>query len=177
LMGLEGAGFLFVKEEHAAALRPNVAGWLSHEEGIRFLFEGSGHLRYDRPIKRSAAMFEGGNVNAVGCAALEASLDILLAIGPAAIWKHVNALLDGYENAFVSRGFRSLRAADDARRSCTLGLSPPADRTVMDIYAGLAARGVACATPDGVLRLSPHWPNAASEIPIVIDALDEVLRG
>src|SRR5262249_23746453 len=51
LMGLEGAGFLYVSPDRVDALRPNVAGWLSHEDPLDFLFRGPGLLRYDRPIK------------------------------------------------------------------------------------------------------------------------------
>jgi selenocysteine lyase/cysteine desulfurase len=51
LMGLEGVGFLYVRQARAAQLRPNVAGWLSHQRGLGFLFEGPGHLRYDRLLK------------------------------------------------------------------------------------------------------------------------------
>jgi selenocysteine lyase/cysteine desulfurase len=34
---------------------------------------------------------------------------------------------------------------------------------------------VACATPDGVLRLAPHWPNDEEEIPRLLRVLDEVM--
>src|SRR6185369_4856210 len=36
LMGLEGAGFLYVSPKRIEALRPHVAGWLSHEDAIAF---------------------------------------------------------------------------------------------------------------------------------------------
>ena len=50
LMGLEGTGILYAKESVHDQLSPNTAGWISHENGFQFLFEGAGHLRYDRPI-------------------------------------------------------------------------------------------------------------------------------
>src|SRR5262249_23977936 len=40
LMGLEGAGFLYVNPSRVEALRPHVAGWLSHEDAIAFLLRG-----------------------------------------------------------------------------------------------------------------------------------------
>ena len=54
LMGLEGCGFVYISPRQMERLVPRVAGWLSHEDGLRFLFEGEGHLRYDRPIRRRA---------------------------------------------------------------------------------------------------------------------------
>ncbi|MEC7948318.1 MAG: aminotransferase class V-fold PLP-dependent enzyme, partial [Myxococcota bacterium] len=52
LMGLDGFGFAAIGPRALARMRPRVAGWLSHEDPVRFLFEGPGELRYDRPIRR-----------------------------------------------------------------------------------------------------------------------------
>jgi selenocysteine lyase/cysteine desulfurase len=175
LMGLEGCGFLYVHPSRVGEFRPNTAGWLSHEEGLRFLFEGPGHLRYDRPIKRSVDFLEGGNYNTAGLAGLEASLDLIQQIGVSAIHDHVNGYLDVLESGLVARGFQSLRSTDARYRSCTLGLLPPAGVSVVDLQRELGARGIACALPDGVLRFTPHWPNDVSEIPFVLESIDQIL--
>jgi cysteine desulfurase / selenocysteine lyase len=175
LMGLEGAGFLYVHPARAGTLRPHFAGWLSHEECFRFLFEGEGHLRYDRPIRRSADFLEIGNCNGAGLAGLEASVDLILSLGVAEIHAHVNGYLDALEDGLLMRGFTSLRAREPERRSCILGVLPPASRgvTTVALYPELSARGVVCATPDGVLRFTPHWPNALEEVPFVLSMVDE----
>ena len=66
LMGLEGTGFLYAAPERAAALEPRLAGWLSHEDAVGFLFEGEGHLRYDRPIRPQIDFLEAGAQNVTG---------------------------------------------------------------------------------------------------------------
>jgi selenocysteine lyase/cysteine desulfurase len=175
LMGLEGCGFLYAHPSRVAELRPNTAGWLSHEEGLRFLFEGPGHLRYDRPIKRSVDFLEGGNYNTAGLAGLEASLDLIQQLSVPAIHEHVNGYLDVLEAGLVARGFQSLRNPDARYRSCTLGLLPPAGISVVDLQRELGVRGVACALPDGVLRFTPHWPNNVSEIPFVLESIDQIV--
>ena len=175
LMGLEGCGFLYVHPSRVAELRPSTAGWLSHEEGLRFLFEGPGHLRYDRPIKRTVDFFEGGNYNTAGLAGLEASLDLIQQLGVSAIHEHVNGYNDVLEAGLVKRGFQSLRHKDARYRSCTLGLLPPAGVSVVDLQHQLGDRGIACALPDGVLRFTPHWPNNQAEIPFVLESLDQIL--
>lgn len=175
MMGLEGCGFLYVHPSRVSELRPNVAGWLSHEEGLRFLFEGPGHLRYDRPIKRRVDFFEGGNCNAAGFAGLEASLDLIQQLSVSTIHEHVNGYIDGLESGLVARGFQSLRARDARYRSCTLGLLPPAGISVVDVQRELGVRGIACALPDGVLRFTPHWPNNVAEIPFVLESMDQIL--
>lgn len=175
LMGCEGLGFLYVRPERLAELRPRVAGWLSHEGGLRFLLEGAGHLRYDRPIRRSVDFIEGGAGNTVGCAALEASIGLIAQLGPAAVWAHVQAYLDVLEAGLIARGFVSLRSRDPAARSCILSVLPPNPGDVLGLQRELAERGVACSTPDGLLRFSPHWPNHPDEVPLVLDAVDGAL--
>ncbi len=175
LMGLEGVGFLYVAPERVGALRPAVAGWTSHEEAFRFLFEGAGHLRYDRPIKKSAELFEGGANNALGCAALEASLDLILELGVDNIYRHVGSLLEPLEAGLVERGFTSLRASDAARRSCTLSVLPPEGVDVIELRKQLTERSVSCSIPDGRLRFAPHWPNSAEQVPELLAVVDESL--
>lgn len=175
MMGGEGLGFLYIRAERLAELRPRVAGWLSHEDGLKFLLEGSGHLRYDRPVRRSADFVEGGAANTVGCAALEAALTLIAEIGPAAIFEHVQGYLDALEAGLVDRGFVSLRARDPAARSGILSVLPPNPGELLGLQRELAERGVACSTPDGLLRFAPHWPNGHDEVPFVLAAVDAAL--
>jgi selenocysteine lyase/cysteine desulfurase len=175
LMGLEGAGFLYVSPERIDALRPNVAGWLSHEDPVGFLLRGPGLLRYDKPIRRRADLFEGGNVNTAGLAGLEASLDLLQQLGVPAIYAHVNAILDPLEAGLVARGWTSLRSRDPRQRSCTLSLTPPAGVGPVELQAALGARGVSCSIPDGLVRFTPHWPNDVAQATEVLAAVDAAL--
>jgi selenocysteine lyase/cysteine desulfurase len=175
LMGLEGVALLYVRQTRAAALRPVVAGWLSHEDGVRFLFDGPGHLRYDRPIRARADLVEGGAMPVVVLAALEAATEPILALGVPEILEHVQAFHDGLEPGLLARGFQSLRSAVPAQRSGILSVLPPAGVDVVALHAGLGRRGISCTIPDGRLRFAPHWPNALAEVPVVLDALDEAL--
>jgi cysteine desulfurase/selenocysteine lyase len=175
LMGLEGAGFVYVSPRVVGRLRPRVAGWLSHEQPDSFLHAGPGHLRYDRPIRQSADFLEGGTLSAVGFAALGASVEVLLELGVPAIFSHVNRYLDELEPLVVARGFRSLRAPDPERRSCILSFLPKPGMNLEQLRTALGKRGVVCAIPDGLLRFAPHWPNHLDEIPLVDRVLCEAL--
>jgi cysteine desulfurase / selenocysteine lyase len=172
LMGVEGAGFLYVSPDRIDALRPNVAGWLSHEDAIGFLLRGPGLLRYDRPIKQRADFLEGGNVNTAGLAGLEASLDLILQLGVPAIFAHVNRILDALEGGLLERGFRSLRSRDPRQRSCTLSVLPPGAASSVELQRLLGARGVSCSVPDGMLRFTPHWPNDVEQVSALLAAVD-----
>jgi hypothetical protein len=82
---------------------------------------------------------------------------------------------DGVEKGLVERGFTSLRAPEEHRRSGILSVFPPAGLSVIDVQHHLATRGVICATPDGALRLSPHWENNLDEVEQVFVATDDAL--
>jgi len=177
LMGVEGAGVLYVRPERLAALRPALAGWLSHEDPVSFLTSGAGHLRYDRPLRRDASVFEAGSQSALAQAALDASLGLILDLGVAAIHAHANRYLDRLEPALRERGFGSVRAPDPARRSCILSASAPAGRDPRRLREALLREGVAVAIPDGLVRFAPHWPNDADrEVERVVAAVDAALR-
>lgn len=176
LMGPEGGGLLYVSPDRIGALKPRVAGWLSHEDPVGFLLRGPGLLTYDRPIRKRADLFEGGNVNTAGLAGLEASVDLIEQLGVPAIFAHVNGLLDALEPALIERGFRSLRSPDPGQRSCTLSVIPPGGTSAVELGRELVLRGVGCSTPDGLLRFSPHWPNHLTQVSVVLTAVDEALK-
>jgi selenocysteine lyase/cysteine desulfurase len=175
LMGIHGAGFLWLGPGRAAALRPHLAGWLSHEDPVSFLTRGPGHLRYDRPIRPTAAALEGGSSSEVGQAALLASLELLLGLGIPAIHAHANAFLDRLGPGLAARGFALTREADPARRSSFCSAASPPGVDPVRLRDALGARGVAVSLPDGLLRFAPHWPNALAEVELVLGALDEGL--
>lgn len=177
LMGLEGTGMLYLRGSVSRAMKPHLAGWISHEDAFSFLIHGAGLLRYDRPFRADAGLVEGGAFSAVGCFALEASVDVLSGLGVANVHAHVNGYLDALERELVGRGFRSLRAADPAGRSCILGVLPPEGRDAPWWSKALAERGVVTSCPDGVLRFAPHWPNdAGRELGAITGALDDAMR-
>lgn len=176
LMGLEGAGMLYLRGALSRSMRPHLAGWLSHQDAFSFLVDGPELLRYDRPFRADAGLVEGGAFSAVGCVALEASVDLLTSLGVASIHQHVNRYLDALERELVARGFRSLRGESDEQRSCILGVLPPAGdgRDAPWWSKALAERGVVTSCPDGVLRFAPHWPNDLDrELGAVTGALDD----
>lgn len=175
LMAPLGSGFLYVRPERAGALVPRTASWLSHVDPVRFLVEGPGQLRYDRPIRRRADLVEGGGLPEAPLAGLLASLEILLGLGVPAIAAHVAGYLDLLEPELVARGFGVLRSRHPEGRSGILSVEPPPGATAASLARELRGRGVACATPDGVLRFSPHWPNDPGEIPGVLAAVDGAL--
>lgn len=174
LMAPEGMGFLHVAPERASALEPNMAGWLSHEDAFAFLSRAPGELRYDRPFRTGALMAEAGTPNTLGAAGLEASVGVLEAIGIGRIFEHVQAWHDALEPGLVERGFESARMAQADGRSGILSVRPEAAAQAPAWVQALAERGIACASPDGWIRLSPHWPNALDEPERIVETVDAI---
>ncbi len=175
LMGLDGVAIAYASDSARAGLEPLTGAWLSLEDPLRFLFEGEGLLPYDHPVRKELSWMEGGVQNTAALAALQASVGILTELGVDRIHDHVQAWHDAIEPGLLQRGFVSARAADPKARSGTLSVRPPAGHTVPDLAHGLAERGIAVSTPDGWLRLSPHWPNGLGEIEQVLEALDAAM--
>ena len=173
LMGLEGTGILYAKESTHTLLSPNTAGWLSHENGLQFLFEGSGHLRYDRPITKNIQFVEAGVYNAIGLVALEQSIFILQNIGIQNIFDHVNTYFDLIEAHLIQLGFASQRC--HIGKSTILSLKAPSHIDNPQITSILSSKGVSCSYPDGFLRLAPHWCNSLNEIPELHEIFTEIV--
>ncbi len=175
LMGPEGAGLLYVDAARAGRLNPQLAGWLSCEDPFAFLTRAPGELRYDRPLRRDARLFEAGTPNSIGLAGLEASTALLTELGIDSIFDHVQSWLGALEPALVECGFESARMGGKEGRSGILSVRPPDPALAPAWAAALGAQGVACASPDGWIRFSPHWPNALSEVDTVVTAVDEII--
>lgn len=177
LMGMDGLGVAWVSPAARERLRPLTAGWLAAEDPIAFLMGEPGHLSYDKPLRRSLDWMEGGVQTTAAFAALQASLGLLAAIGVDRIAAHVQEWHDAIEPRLQALGLTSARAADPAARSNTLSLRPPPGVSAGALAAALRERGVLVSTPDGWVRLSPHWPNARAEVDLVAEAFREALGG
>jgi cysteine desulfurase / selenocysteine lyase len=177
LMGLEGAGFTYVRPGLAPRLVPRLAGWLSHTDAEAFLFQGPGHLRYDRPLKTSAAVLEGSSTNVVGMAALQAAVSTLLQLGVTDIFEHVQAYLDALEPELEALGCRSLRARKPESRSCILSVRLPEGVDGAAVVTHLRDARIPVSYPDGLLRFSPHFPNSLTEVSAVASELRHALHG
>jgi selenocysteine lyase/cysteine desulfurase len=174
LMGCEGAGVLYVRPRCMQQLSLGLSGWTGHEDAFAFLLGEPNLLRYDRPLARKASFVEQGALSMLSCAALSASLELLLSLGIEAIFEHVNRYLDALEPQLTALGFRSLRAVERPRRSANLCMRPAPGRTAAAWAHALHGAGVEVSTPDGYLRFAPHWPNGLHEIEIVAQELQKL---
>lgn len=170
LMGIEGCGVLYVRPACMQRLSLGLAGWTGVADPFDFLMGKPGLLRYDHETVRKATFVEQGAIGIVNAAALSASVEVLLELGVDNIFAHVTHYLDRLEPELLALGFQSLRCADAARRSASLALRPPTGKTADTIAHALRTEGVIVSTPDGLVRVAPHFPNALDEIEVVARA-------
>lgn len=176
LMGTEGAGFLYVHPSRIASLRPNISGWLSHEDPVRFLFDGEGHLRTDRPIRSRADFVEVGNLATLSFTALDAALEATESLGYSRVFAHTQSFIEALVPTFRALGFQSARTTFVEGHSASLCVKPPQGVSLVALHRQLVHERIACAMPDGWLRFSPHWPNSLDEVTLVIAALERAMK-
>jgi selenocysteine lyase/cysteine desulfurase len=160
LLGLYGIGLLYVRRDWADRMEPPFLARFSvdvpagHEAAGP---EGGWHLR------PGAGRFECGNHNYVGLAALEASLDLLNAIGPAEVERRATEAAATLRAGIEALGIPVL-TLPPARRAHVVSvgeaLGTGHDRTdtawVQALSTHLQARGVAHSVRRGILRLATH---------------------
>ena len=173
LMGVEGTAYTYIRKERLPLIQHHFASWLSHQDGLSFLFEGAGLLRYDRPIKEDASFLEGGVANAIGFSGLDTAVNILLKLGIENIFAHIQQYIAPLEEELKALGFQSLRVK--GAESSILSLMPPKGLTVGDLVPKYDQRGVCITGPDGILRIAPHWCNNNQEHELFLGITKEIL--
>ena len=90
LFSPEGAGFFYMAPQLRDRLQPNVVGWRSHRD-----WRNVDNLHHGVPeLLPSAEKYEGGGLAFALLYAMEASLDLILEIGPDVIEQRVLDLAD-----------------------------------------------------------------------------------
>lgn len=170
ILGPEGAGLLFVRQEHLERLRPIGIGPNSIAFSGSYLgdladytfdrADSSASFRVARPLQpremwSAARRFEGGTANAGGILALGASLDLLLSFGIDAIWSRLCEVNDQLRQLLESSGFAVRSSTSVARRSGIVSCEVSDDQRKR-IQTTARAGGVILNFREGLMRFSPH---------------------
>jgi selenocysteine lyase/cysteine desulfurase len=160
LLGLYGLGLLYVRPEAAARLRPTYLARFSVD--LAESHEAAGP-EGGWALKQGAGRFEVGNHNFVALAALEKSLDLLLALGPAEIQRRSTGAAGMLRQGIDSLGLPVLPVPPDRRGhivSVGEGIGSGHDTTdtpwINDLSAHLRRARIVHSVRRGVLRLSTH---------------------
>ena len=169
LLGPEGAGVLYVREEHLERLRPLGVGWNSVVHSQDFL-----HI--ELKLKPSAERYEGGSQNMVGMLALGASLEMLLGYGIDQIAEQILKITDRACERLAEIGAQIVSAREGERRSGIVSFEL-AGRDPALIRRHCLAQRVLLSCRGGRLRISPHAYNNEDDLDRLIPALKSAPTG
>ena len=167
MLGPEGLGFFFVKQNHIKNLNLYQYGW--------HMIEGAGDFSIkDWQPADNARRFECGSPNMLAGYALEASTDLLLEIG-----------LDNVANAIESNhayllsqlqmlGAEILSPIDSNIRAGILTFKFESIDSA-ELYQKLMSKDVVCANRGGGVRFSPHFHTTKKCMDKAIDVLKTLI--
>ncbi len=163
LLGPEGAGVFYIREEHLNRLRPLGVGWNSVAHAHDF-----SHI--ELVLKPTAERYEGGSQNMAGLIALRASMQLLAEAGIPAISQRIFETTELACDRLQTIGavIRSDRSAE--RRSGIVVFDLPG-RDLQAVRQACLERGVVLSFRGGLLRISPHAYNNSADIERLVDAL------
>lgn len=175
LLAPQGLGVVAVRPEMRQALSPT-GSWLSVQQGTDFARASTDH---DRSWLDTAERFEQGVPNLLGCAALEASLNLIAEAGVERIAAHVDRLQGqllaalGRTEAWAGEAERlqTLRRAGRLGAILSLHHSGRGGEWLERIRKAGSARGLYASVREGYLRVAFHGYHDEEDLERVIDWL------
>ena len=162
MLAPNGAGFFYIRPETREWLPPNAIGWRSHRD-----WRNVDNLHHGVPeLTQSAERYEGGAVSSALLYALEASVDLMLEIGPEHIEQRVLALAQKTRAILQSHG----ATVENFRSHIVAARFEGQD--VSKLARALKEQRVLVAARRGHLRVSPHFYNNEQDL----ERLDAALR-
>ena len=164
MCGPEGAGIFFVDARHLDELDVLENGWTNIDRHGKFLGVGVDWLPDSR-------RFEAGSTNTNGVYGMRAALELLLEIGIDEIAARALGVAQLIVDAAESLGWTV--ASPRPVQSPIVGIVPPEsdERSLLWWHRRLEEAGVVSSPREGMLRLSPHFYNDASDVERLVAAL------
>jgi cysteine desulfurase/selenocysteine lyase len=165
LLGPEGIGIFYCRNDLAAQLSPPLIGWKSVQN----------ELAFDRPdffLKADALRFEEGSMNLLGIFGLGATLALLLEVGIEQIEQRVLDLGDLVLREAEKRGYRALTPSARHERGGNITFSGNFDPARM--RDALREKKIMVNARGGGIRVSPHFYNTEEEILTFFTTMDQL---
>jgi kynureninase len=167
LCGGPGVGYLYVREDLRAKLRPALTGWIAHRRP--FAFEAGAIEQREDSFR-----YLNGTPHIPALYACQPGLDILNQVGIDAIRaksiRMTTRLLEGAQ----ARGWRVNTPPNPAERGGTVSVECP---HAYEVCRELLAREILVDyRPKAGVRLSPHFYNREDECEFALAQMDEILR-
>lgn len=161
LLGPFGTGFFWIREERIDQLRPGPFYWMAvkgahdfHSLCLDNWKPEHGARRWDTP--ETASFFN--------LAALEASLEFVLRVGPEAVWQHNDGLLRQLLDALPRDRCVLASPAESSARGPYACISARTPEKTAELYEKLRAAGIIVSLRQNALRISPYLYNTERDI-------------
>jgi cysteine desulfurase / selenocysteine lyase len=163
LLGLHGAGLLYVRSALLDSLQPGMPGWRSQSDIWDF-------HNYEQPFARDARRLETGTPNLAGNLALTNAVELLQRSGPADIERWILALTDRLCEGLVRLGARLATAREPAVKSGIVSFDVP---DVDSVWLGraLSREGIVTTYRPSGIRVAPHGYNLPEEIDAALETI------
>ena len=156
LLGVSGTGILYLRRELLPSLLPSHLGVTSMQDAETLHCTGDPYRVCPVPAARQV---EEGGRNALGIAALGASLDLQARIGADAIAEQVKTVTDRLCDGFRAAGGRVRSPRDAGEWSGILLLEPPPRVDLHDLWGRLLREQVVVGIREGALWGGAHYYN------------------
>lgn len=169
LLGLYGFGFLYVSEKWIDRLAP---AYLSRSGVMQLTDDHSTMGGFDYQYQPDSRRFEVGSYNLAGAYAADASLDLLLQLGPENTQKHVLGLASRFHEGLCRHGLTPAVPGSGPQQSHILTLGQldagghgfSSDPIVAPLSEQLKAHKVTHTIRRGQLRFGLHAYNSTDDI-------------
>jgi kynureninase len=167
LCGGPGVAYLYVREDLQAKLKPALTGWIAHQRP--FAFE-TGAI----DSRRDSFRYLNGTPHIPALYACQPGLDILNAVGIAAIREKSMRMTARLVDGAKARGWRVNTPENPAERAGTVSVDCP---HAAEVCRELLAREIMVDyRPKAGVRLSPHFYNREEECDFALAQMEEILR-
>ena len=163
-----GSGFLYVRDELIAGLKPPVTGWMAYEGTDDF----TQLTRYSDRLRANARRFEMITLPYQDFAGMRATLDLMLSTTTADVQRHILELHQPVIDWAEARGV-PVTSPRGVHGSGILCIAPPDPATVQQ---RLRDARIIASLREGSIRLSPHFYNTREEMQRVVEVLDAAVR-
>lgn len=167
LCGGPGAGYLYVRPDLAALLKPGLVGWAAHASPFQFQ---TGPIEYADAPER----FQSGTPNVPSLYSARAGYEIVGEIGVAAIREKSLRLTRRLIDLAQEAGYRVNTPANDEERGGSVIVDVPNGAAVTE---ELIRREVMVDyRPGAGIRMAPHFYNTMDEIEHAVAVLGEIVQ-
>jgi cysteine desulfurase / selenocysteine lyase len=156
LLGPEGCGVLYVRQEVQDSVRPVELGWTN-------VAKYKDYASRDLTLRPDAGRYECGTLNTIGCYGLRAALEFILEVGVENMAPAILALGDRLAEGAAAKGYEVLGKRTPETGAGIVSVRHPSTDSHL-IVRRLKDRGIIAAPRQGWVRMAPHFYISPAEI-------------